>query len=112
MAKYIVNPVQLRIKESEKGSIYESIVAMGKRSRQINDDIKNELRLKLEDLHTTDDEIISYNQDKVDIVKGFERYPKPIFIAMKEKFEEKLKYNYPDEDAEITTTIINDYLKK
>ena len=38
MEKYIVNPVQVRMKETAKGSVYQAIVAMGFRARQINDD--------------------------------------------------------------------------
>ena len=43
MSTYIVNPVEVRMKESAKGSIYQSIVAMGIRARQINDQIKIQL---------------------------------------------------------------------
>ena len=98
MAKYIVNPIKLKMKESAKGSIYESIVAMGYRARQINDDIKYELRLKMQDIVQTSDESEPINQDQLLISKEFERLPKPTFIAMKEMYDEKLKFHYQDLD--------------
>jgi len=50
MSTYIVNPVEVRMKESAKGSIYKSIVAMGIRSRQINDQIKMQLTARMENV--------------------------------------------------------------
>jgi DNA-directed RNA polymerase subunit K/omega len=99
MAKYIVNPIQVKMKESEKGSIYESIVAMGFRARQINDDMKYELKLKMEGVVPTADEIEAVNQDQMTISKDFERLPKPTFLAMQEIFNEKLKFHYQDDNG-------------
>jgi len=95
MSKYIVNPIKVKMKESEKGSIYESIVAMGFRARQINDDIKYEIKLKMQDIvpNSIEGEMV-VNQDQMTISKEFERLPKPTFIAMKEMLEEKLKFHY------------------
>lgn len=98
MAKYIVNPIQVKMKESAKGSIYESIVAMGFRARQINDDIKYELKIKMQDIVPAADELEPVNQDQMSISKEFEGLPKPTFIAMKEMFDEKLKFHYQDID--------------
>ena len=51
MEKYIVNPIIVRMNESEKGIIYKSIVAMGFRARQINDSIKNEIQTRMADIN-------------------------------------------------------------
>lgn len=98
MAKYIVNPIQVKMRESSKGSIYQSIAAMGLRARQINDDIRYELRHRMQDIIPTSDEIEEANPDQLSISKDFERLPKATFIAMKEIFDGKLKFKYPDED--------------
>ena len=100
--KYIVNPIQVKMKESEKGSVYESIVAMGFRARQINDDIKNEIKLRMQDIVLNNEEmdIISHNQDQIAISKEFENLPKPTFLAMKEIFTGKLKFHYQDFEVE------------
>ena len=98
MSKYIVNPIQVKMKESEKGSVYESIVAIGFRARQINDDIKYELKLKMQDIIPASDELESINQDQMAISKEFERLPKPTFIAMDEILKDKLKFHYQNAD--------------
>ncbi len=100
MAEYIVNPVQVRTQESEKGKIYESIVALGMRSRQINDDIKNEIYFRLEDVVDTSETREGSNFDQLAISKEFDKVPKPTFLAMKEIFEGKLKFEYPEESDE------------
>lgn len=96
MENYIVNPVELRTKESEKGSIYQSIVALGFRTRQINDDIKMELDARLADVIPTE-ESEGANFDQIAISKEFDKYPKPTFLAMKELSEEKLVFTLPTE---------------
>lgn len=83
------------MKESAKGSIYQSIVAMGFRARQINDDIKSELNTKMADIIPTTDESEGANQDQITISRDFDKLPKPTFIAMKEIFEEKLTFEIP-----------------
>ena len=94
MDTYIVNPVLVRMKESARGSIYQSIVALGFRARQINDDMKIEIRQRLEDVvETTETDAINF--DQLAISKDFDRIPKPTFIAMKEIFEEKLRFELP-----------------
>lgn len=92
--KYIVNPVLVRMKESQKGSIYESIVAMGFRSRQINDDIKREITERMADIIPTTDESET-NQDQINISKEFDKLPKPTFLSMNEIFNDKITYELP-----------------
>lgn len=98
MAKYIVNPVEVRMIESQKRSIYQSIVAMGVRSRQINADIKLEIVEQMEDIVPTSDENETANADQILISKKFEIMPKPSFISMKEIFEDDLDYSLPEEE--------------
>lgn len=100
MAKYIVNPIEVRMVESEKRSIYQSIVAMGVRSRQINADMKREIVDQMEDIVPTSDDNEIANADQVLISKRFEAMPKPSFIAMKEIFEGELDYVIPALDKE------------
>ncbi len=95
MEKYIVNPVLVRMKESARGSIYQSIVAMGFRSRIINDQIKAELQEKMADIPISNDESEGVNYDQLTISKEFDKLPKPTFIAMKEISDEKLRFEMP-----------------
>ena len=98
MNSYIVNPVQVRMDESAKGVIYESIVAMGFRSRQINDHIKNEITNRMSDIVSDTSETEGANFDQLAISREFDHLPKPTFIAMKEMSTEKLNYEIPKEE--------------
>ena len=79
--------------ESKKGIIYKSIVAMGFRSRQINDQIKHEITNRLADVITdTTTEAEGANFDQIAISREFDHLPKPTFIAMKEISNNKLHF--------------------
>ena len=95
MENYVINPVKVRMKESEKGIIYRSIVAMGFRARQINDFIKGELQVRMADIEDTG-EAEGVNFDQIAISREFDRIPKPTFIAMKEIYEDKLTFENPE----------------
>ena len=100
MEKYIVNPVEVRMQESAKGSIYQSIVAMGFRARQINDYIKLEINDRMADVVTTNDELDGINYDQMAISRDFDRIPKPTFLAMSEISQGKLTFEIPKEEVE------------
>ncbi len=93
---YIVNPVIVRMSESAKGSIYQAIVAMGMRSRQINDDIKMQLASKMEHLDNDNDDSDTPNLDKLAVSREFDVLPKPTFLAMKEITDGKLTFRFPE----------------
>jgi hypothetical protein len=92
---YVVNPVVVRMKESEKGVIYRSIVAMGFRARQINDQIRNEISRRMVDV-IDDSDTEGTNFDQIAISRDFDRIPKPTFLAMKEMNHDKLSYYIPE----------------
>lgn len=98
MAKYIVNPILLRMKESERGSIYQSIVALGMRSRQINDQIKSEFQMRAKDYISNLEESEEAQKELFEISRDFDIIPKPNFIAMKELMEEKMRFVLPDQE--------------
>ena len=101
-SKYIVNPILVKMKESQAGSIYQSIVAMGFRARQINDDIRYELRYRMQDVVHTSDEF-EVNADQLSISREFEKLPKATFIAMKEIYDNKLSFSYSAEQSDKKT---------
>lgn len=87
MSTYIVNPIVVRMEESAKGSIYQSIIAMGMRARQINDQIKTQISERMADVIVDTDESEGPNLDQIAISKEFDVIPKPTFLAMKEMLE-------------------------
>lgn len=90
MSTYIVNPVVVRMEESARGSIYKSIIAMGLRSRQINDQIKTQISERMADVIIDTDEAEGPNLDQIAISKEFDVIPKPTFLAMKEMLDRKI----------------------
>jgi len=102
MSTYIVNPVVVRMEESSRGSIYQSIVAMGLRARQVNDQIKVQISERLADVIMDTDENEGPNADQIAISKEFDRLAKPTFIAMKEMIDGHItvRLDQPTADGE------------
>jgi DNA-directed RNA polymerase subunit K/omega len=78
----------------ETGNIYESVVVISKRSRQIAINIKEELNGKLSEFATTVDNLeeVFENREQIEISKFYERMPKPTSSAIEEFLESKLMY--------------------
>lgn len=98
MDTYSINPVVVRMKESAKGIVYQSIVALGMRSRQINDQIKNEIQTRLADV-ITDNDTETTNYDQIAISREFDNMLKPTFLAMREILNDKLHFEFPKVQA-------------
>ena len=77
---------------SKTGNIYESVVIISKRARQIAVNIKEELNSKLADFATTVDNLeeVFENREQIEISKFYERMPKPTSTAIEEFMEGKL----------------------
>lgn len=78
----------------QSGNIYESVVVISKRARQIAVNIKEELNNKLAEFATTVDNLeeVFENREQIEISKFYERMPKPTTTAMEEFIEEKLNW--------------------
>ncbi len=76
------------------GNIYESVVIISKRARQIAVNIKEELNNKLAEFATTVDNLeeVFENREQIEISKFYERLPKPTTTATEEFLEGKLNY--------------------
>lgn len=76
----------LRDIEKETGNIYESIVAISKRSNQISVEMKEELSRKLEEFasYTDNLEEVFENREQIEISRFYERLPKSNAIAIEE----------------------------
>jgi len=98
---YSINPVVVRMKESEKGVVYQSIVALSMRARQINDQIHAETMAQLDEVRIdTDSDVINY--DQIAVSKKFDELLKPTFFAMKEILNDKLHIEMREEDIQNT----------
>ena len=79
---------------AQTGNLYESVVVISKRARQIAVNIKEELNNKLAEFATTVDNLeeVFENREQIGISKFYERMPKPTTTATEEFLEEKLNF--------------------
>ena len=86
-------------------NIYEAIVVMLKRARQINEEIKIEFNQRIEMLQVKtfepEDETDqpTTNPDQIRIAHEFEQRPKPTEMAIRELLEDKLTFRYKEEET-------------
>ena len=80
------------------GNIYQSLVIIGKRARQISSSIKEELNGKLAEFASSVDNLeeIFENREQIEISKFYERMPKPSTIATEEFLEDELNFRMPE----------------
>lgn len=85
--------------EENVGSIYEAIVIMGKRSEQINAEIRTELHNKLDEfaVHNATLEEVFENREQIEISKHYEKMPKPTSIAIAEWMNQDIYYRKTDQ---------------
>ena len=84
-------------------NIYESLVIIGKRARQISSIQKEELNGKLAEFASTVDNLeeIFENREQIEISKFYERMPKPTTTATEEFLNDEVIFRRRDEnDAE------------
>src|SRR5690606_7459220 len=81
------------------GNIYESVVIISKRARQIAVNMKEELNNKLAEFATTVDNLeeVFENREQIEISKYYERMPKPTNTATDECLEGALSYRMRSE---------------
>lgn len=95
-----IRPVDLKEVTADASSVYEAIVIMSRRARQINDELKQNLDMRLEDViaHGDDDQEMTNNPDQLMISKEFDRIPKPTFLAIDEMLDGEIVHRYRDQD--------------
>ena len=83
------------------GNVYESVVVISKRARQIAVNIKEELNNKLAEFATTVDNLeeVFENREQIEISKFYERLPKPTTTALEEFLESKVMYRRRTEEV-------------
>jgi DNA-directed RNA polymerase subunit K/omega len=86
--------------EESTGNIYESIVAMSKRSNQISSELKEELTNKLQEFASSTDNLeeVFENREQIEISKFYEKLPKAVAISMSEMLDNKLHIRKIEEE--------------
>lgn len=99
-----VKPIDLEHLESKAANIYEAIVVMSKRARQVNEELKIEFNKRLEMIQSKIFEASEENAepetnpDQVKIAREFERLPKPTETALEELSNDRLEYRYRENE--------------
>lgn len=83
------------------GNIYESLIAISKRSNQIGSEMREELTSKLAEFASSTDNLeeIFENREQIEISKFYESLPKPVAIAIQEYIEGKVYVRDASEEA-------------
>jgi DNA-directed RNA polymerase subunit K/omega len=86
-------------------SVYEALAIISKRANQLQVDIKEELKAKLEEFEVVTDTIeeIQENKEQIEISKFYEKLPNPALIATHEFLNGELLWRSRDEapDSEL-----------
>lgn len=79
-------------------NIYETLVIVSKRAKQLSVDLKHELHQKLEEFAVSSETIeeINENKEQIEISKFYERLPNPSIIAMEQFLEGEIYHRYND----------------
>jgi DNA-directed RNA polymerase subunit K/omega len=80
------------------GNVYESLVIISRRARQIAIKQKEELNSKLAEFASTVDNLeeVFENREQIEISKFYERMPKPATLATEEFIEGKVMFRRAD----------------
>ncbi|MCS6967709.1 MAG: DNA-directed RNA polymerase subunit omega [Cytophagales bacterium] len=91
-----------KIADMVNGNLYEAVVIISKRARQISAKLKEELAQKLEEFSSGIDtlEEVHENREQIEISKYYERLPKPTTIATDEFLEGKLVFYRAENEEE------------
>ena len=87
---------------SGTGNLFETIVILSSRSKQLAIEMKDELNSKLEEFITPTDSLeeVFENREQIEISKFYERLPKPHSIAMAEMGQNLLSFEAVVESTE------------
>ncbi len=99
-----IKPLDIEQLTGRAENIYEAIVILLKRARQINEELKIEFNQRIEMLQSRifepeeETEQPQTNPDQILVAQEFEQRPKPTEIAVEELMENKLTHRYKEEE--------------
>ncbi|MDX9760006.1 MAG: DNA-directed RNA polymerase subunit omega [Bacteroidota bacterium] len=94
-----LSPLDLSVIDSHAENIYEAIVVLSNRARQINEEMKISLNQELEMFTTRSDseEEIENNPEQMRISIEFEKMAKPTQRAVDDLMTERITYRYKED---------------
>jgi DNA-directed RNA polymerase subunit K/omega len=100
-----IKSVEISELESKAANVYEAIVVLSKRARQINEETKIEFSQRLETISVLpsssnpEEEEPDANPDQLRISLEFEKRPKPTEEAIREMLNDELKFRYKEAEV-------------
>lgn len=95
-----IKTLEIKELESKAKNVYEAIVVLSKRARQINEETKLEFQQRIENLVAlpgNPDEVEDVaNPDQLKVSLEFEKRPKPTEEAIEELMNDQLEYRYKE----------------
>ena len=94
-----LEPLELTEIDKHAENIYEAIIVLSNRARQINEEIKILLNQELETFSTRvdSDEEIESNPEQARISIEFEKKPKPTQAAVDDLLRDRVSYRYKED---------------
>ena len=82
-------------------NIYETVAMLTKRANQIAAEEKKELHNKIDDFRSTNDSLdeMFENREQIEIVRRYERMPKPTLEATEEYLDGQIYYRNPAKET-------------
>jgi DNA-directed RNA polymerase subunit K/omega len=102
-----IKPLDIEKLSGKADNIYEAIVVLLKRARQINEEMKIEFNQRIEMLQTRifepeeETEQPQTNPDQILVAQDFEKRPKPTETAINEILNDQLVYRYKEDETVI-----------
>ncbi len=99
-----IKTLEIKNLEAKAANVYEAIVVLSKRARQVNEETKVEFSQRIENLvalpNANDDmdEEVS-NPDQLKVSLEFEARPKPTEEAIDELMNDQLEFRYKEPDV-------------
>ena len=103
-----IKPLNIEELTDKAENIYEAIVILLKRARQINEEMKIEFNQRIEMVQSRifepeeETEQPQTNPDQILVAQEFEQRPKPTDTAIEELMNDKITYRYKEEEPTIT----------
>lgn len=94
-----LQPLDLSAIDNHAENIYEAIVVLSNRARQINEEMKIRLNQELEAFTPRGDteEEVESNPEQTRISIEFEKLPKPTQKAVEDLMDDRVSYRYKEE---------------
>jgi len=99
-----IKPIDIEHLSGKAENVYEAIVVLLKRARQINEEMKIEFNQRIEMLQSRifepeeETEQPQTNPDQILVAQEFEKRPKPTETAIQEFMENRLSYRYKEDE--------------